>query len=116
MVCGGDFNTPLVNNVDLNGGVGIFGAVKEATDSGKKVQRNAATTANNVMTKGTYNTLLHDGSDQANSATSNVKVHVGGKSNGPTGKASDYSIDGVVIMHFHAGTRTAGPAYRQMEV
>lgn len=56
VVCGGDFNTPVVNNARLNNGVGIFGAAKEAIGSTSVVARGAtATAATNVNAEATYN-------------------------------------------------------------
>lgn len=105
VVCGGDFNTPLVNNAELNKGVGIFGASKEAIDSGRAQPRATATQGANVRSKNTFDTMLHDGTSDS-SASSNVKVHFGGMSSGQDGKPMDYTIDGIISMHFAAGTAT----------
>jgi hypothetical protein len=98
VTCGGDFNTPVVNNNDLNKGQGVLAGLRDANGNG--VDRAQLTADANVKSKGDYNEVVHDSVD-ADSSKSDLKLYIGGRSNGSKGTPQSSSIDGVIAAHWH---------------
>lgn len=90
---------------DLNKSVGVSRAVMEAagvvTKADTPVRATERTAAEQA--KGFFDKTVKD-NDAADQ--NNVKAHIGGKSNGNSGKPMEDSIDGVMVVHFHRAKAT----------
>jgi len=99
----------VVNNEDLNKKIGLGQAAAEAVHE-TIVARDAVVVqdAKFGVKENINDAKIMDAATADDSTTSNVKTWVGRASNGEDGKPQKFSVDAVVVMHFHQATGIGG--------